>query len=130
MDTEVDLRASNGLAIIISFLCIAVLFIIMGRRKPYDPRDYKSIDLETAASESIRIRSESSDISTGSGQRGRRPRKQRRHQAPTAEDVPLFWVVCPCKDCERHRKPRTRLYSTVLRHIKQHLMGEIYKVLV
>jgi hypothetical protein len=55
----------NGVAMIISIFCIALLCIVMGRRKPIDPRDYRSVDLE-APSDDVPMRGQSSGMSRAS----------------------------------------------------------------
>jgi hypothetical protein len=113
---------------VIILFCMVFLCIIMGRRRTYDPRNYENIDVE-AASQDVGAQSPSSDSPTEPPRRRRRRGTHGVSHSPHPEDVPKFWVVCPCQKCERTSKPHFRLYSTVLMHLSQNLMGEKFKVL-
>jgi hypothetical protein len=99
----------------------------MGRRKKYDPRDYQAVDVEAALAD-IPGRSPSSETPDEPAPRRRRRRSPGPSHSPHGDDVPLFWLVCPCKHYEGGSRPHTRLYSTVLKHISQNKMGEKFQV--
>jgi hypothetical protein len=101
--------------------------IFMGCRwKAYNPRDYEPIDVEAASSD-VRTRSPSPDVVDDTERHTHQRRTTRQACNPQPEDVPKFWVTCPCKRCETSTKPPTRLYSTVLSHLKVHAHLTIHK---
>jgi hypothetical protein len=113
----------------IAFLLLVVFFcIITGTRKLYNPRDFQNIDIE-AASQDVPRRTSSLDNSNSKGHRRRRRHENRHSTSPASSGEPEFWLTCPCKHCERHSKPKTRMYSTVVMHIRHHLLGEKFKVI-
>jgi hypothetical protein len=118
---------SQIMAILISLVWLAFFCILMGRRRAPDPRDYRSIDIEAAA-EDVASWSTSSDNSDGTRRRKRRRRNRGQTRNLPAEATPQFWIICPCRSCERHNRPHMRLHSIVQTHIRQHLMGEKFKV--
>lgn len=98
-------------------------------RKTNEPGDLMAIDIE-AASQPGSIRDLSTEPSDTEQRHRRRKRKYRRLSQPsndTVEDAD-FWVVCPCVRCCKDDKPHIRLYSTVLQHIRQHLISNKYEV--
>jgi hypothetical protein len=70
----------------------------------------------------------SSDNSDHNGQQQQSRRQRRALESPPPQEEPRFWMVCPCKSCEREDRPHTRMYSIVQKHLRQHLMGEKYTV--
>jgi hypothetical protein len=124
---SVTMAESLILQVLFILFCVALLCILMGKRRFYNPQDYHSVDIE-ATSEHVGPRSSSSEHSSSPGRlRGRR-RTRRRHPAAPEESLPKVWLVCPCRNCARSPKARTRLYSTVVLHIHQHLMSDKFKV--
>ena len=122
------LHYPETLSVIAVFVSIALLCMFMGRRKSYDPRDYRGIDVENAPDD-VPVSSSSSEDSSGTRHRSRRRRTGSQSQSEQVPEEPIFWVVCPCRSCERHEKSHSRLYSTVRRHLRQHLMGVKFKVI-
>jgi hypothetical protein len=115
------------MSIVALFLSIAMFFIVMGRRKSYNPRDYHGYDIENTP-EHVSESSSPLEDSTGASPPRHRRRTHSQSHIPDVLDDPKFRIICPCRICEGDQKRHSRLYSTVLRHLRQHLMGEKFKV--
>jgi hypothetical protein len=127
MDSVSQFYNAHSMSAIISVLCILLFFLLMGKKNIYDPRDYRGIDIEAISQDVVPMDS-STDNSDDTGHRRPRRCKRRASESPPPLDEPKFWMVCPCRSCERYDRPHTRMYSTVHKHLRQHLMGEKYKV--
>jgi hypothetical protein len=126
---EVTMPESVIMQLFLFLSCLALVSLLMGKRRFYNPQDYHGVDIE-AASEKVNPGSSSSEHSSSPGRRRGRRRTRRRHPAPPEESLPKVWLVCPCRNCARSPKAHTRLYSTVVLHIRQHLMSDKYKVIL
>jgi hypothetical protein len=114
--------------LILSMFCLAIFLVLMGKRRYYNPTDHRGVDIEAASAEGP-MRTSSSEHSSSPGRREGRRRNRRQPHFTEDESIPQIWLVCPCRNCARSPKPHTRLYSTVKLHLRQHLMGEKYKVI-
>lgn len=93
------------------------------RRWGFDPRRYRSIDVEAATRDSPAVHQDSDHP-----RYMRRAIEAERSPEPTTPGVRNSWLVCPCKSCEKSSKPSLRLMSTIQKHLRQYLMGERHKV--
>ena len=92
--------------------------------KSMDPSEYESMDIEAA------LRPEPSAAQDAAVLQDN-PRPKRRRAPPgyrEDSEQHQYWLVCPCTRCARKDKPHVRLHSTVIKHIRQHLMADKYKV--
>jgi hypothetical protein len=116
------------MAVVVLFIITVLFIVLMGRRRSYNPRDYQGYDVENAPRH-VSASSSSSEDSSGSRRHRRRRRTQSHSHSPDAPPEPKFRIICPYRSCERHQKRHSRLYSTVRRHLRHHLMGEKFKVI-